>query len=108
MKLGPFSGTQQPVPKAGAERLRECRWEPCAEITHPEDWVSGVYLGKLTALEGDWQSHPAMCAPKSTPNPRGQMPRTCAQASRAIPKEAWPRGCVIADDSCRLTVPLLG
>ena len=57
MELGPFAGKPQPVPSAGAERLRECRWEPCAEVTIPEDWVSGVYLGKLTVSEGGWQSY---------------------------------------------------
>lgn len=63
-ELGPFPGRTQPVPDmtAAPERLRECRWEPSAEIKIPEDWVSGVYLGKLTTLPRSahdpyWQSY---------------------------------------------------
>ena len=53
MELGPFNGSVQPDPPVGPNRLRECAWAPCAEITIPRDWTSGVYLGKLTAeLEG--------------------------------------------------------
>src|SRR5437773_1595979 len=48
-RLGPFSGKPQEIPEPGPRRLRECRWEPCAKLTIPEDWPSGVYLGKLTA-----------------------------------------------------------
>jgi hypothetical protein len=62
--LGPLTGTTQPVPPIGEEpgRLRECRWEPSAEIKIPADWLSGVYLGKLTtvpesASEPYWQSY---------------------------------------------------
>ena len=43
-------------------RLRECQWEPSVEITIPTDWISGVYLGKLTTVpespdEPYWQSY---------------------------------------------------
>lgn len=70
--LGPFQGRVQPDPPVGGnadrylpegeDRLRECRWEPATEITIPEDWVSGVYLGRLTLipesrLEAAWQSY---------------------------------------------------
>lgn len=62
--LGPLRGTTQPVPEMGPlpGRLRECRWEPTAELTIPDDWVSGVYLGKLTTIpespsEPYWQSY---------------------------------------------------
>ncbi len=57
MSLGPFQGETQPDPPVGRNRVRECRWEACAEITIPEDWVSGVYLGKLTAERDGWQSY---------------------------------------------------
>jgi len=49
--LGPFKGTKQPDPPVGPRRLRECKWEPAATITIPKDWVSGVYVGKLTRHE---------------------------------------------------------
>ncbi|MBI1318706.1 MAG: hypothetical protein GC168_07130 [Candidatus Hydrogenedens sp.] len=55
--LGPFEGAVQPDPPVGEMRLRECRWEPCAAITIPEDWPSGVYLGKLSLVEGRCQSY---------------------------------------------------
>lgn len=62
--FGPLSGRVQPVPEMGPlpGRLRECHWEPSLEITVPADWVSGVYLGKLTTIpesshEPYWQSY---------------------------------------------------
>jgi len=59
--LGPLQGTRQPTPKAGKKNLHACRWEPSTRITIPEDWVSGVYLGRLTTLPGEkqpyWQSY---------------------------------------------------
>jgi hypothetical protein len=57
MALGPFEGVAQEDPPVGEERLRECRWTPCATITIPEDWVSGVYLGKLKLVEGRCESY---------------------------------------------------
>ena len=58
------SGKPQAVPEIGSlpGRLRECQWEPTLEITIPQDWVSGVYLGKLTTIpesasEPYWQSY---------------------------------------------------
>jgi hypothetical protein len=56
-QLGPFKGVVQPEPEIGPKRLRECRWEPCVELTIPDDWVSGVYVGKLTAEKEAWQSY---------------------------------------------------
>jgi hypothetical protein len=60
--LGPFDGRAQAVPPIGEKNLRECRWEPATTLTIPDDWVSGVYLGRLTLLTGDaakaaWQSY---------------------------------------------------
>ena len=60
--LGPFNGKTQPVPEIGGKRLRECQWEPSASLKIPEDWISGVYLGRLTTLpesssEPYWQSY---------------------------------------------------
>ena len=33
-------------------RLRACSWEPTHTLKIPGDWVSGVYLGKLSSLAG--------------------------------------------------------
>jgi hypothetical protein len=57
LSLGSFKGVTQPDPPIGPNRLRECQWEACTEITIPDDWVSGVYVGKLTAERDGWQSY---------------------------------------------------
>ncbi|MFN0197510.1 MAG: N,N-dimethylformamidase beta subunit family domain-containing protein [Planctomycetaceae bacterium] len=51
--IGPLDGKPQPLPEVGPQRLRECRWETSAELTIPADWLSGVYLGRLTTLNDD-------------------------------------------------------
>ena len=55
--LGPFEGRVQPDPEIGPRRLRECRWTPAAEIEIGRDWLSGVYLGKLTAERDGIESY---------------------------------------------------
>jgi len=60
--LGPLEGVAQPMPEVGPGRLRECRWPAAADLTIPADWPSGVYLGRLTTLDGRdgsgyWQSY---------------------------------------------------
>ena len=55
--LGPFEGRAQPDPPLGKNRVRICEWEPCVELRIPEDWISGVYLGKLTAERDGTQSY---------------------------------------------------
>jgi len=48
-KHGPIEGRAQAVPPVGDERIRECQWTPSVRIPIPNDWLSGVYLGKLSA-----------------------------------------------------------
>ncbi len=60
--LGPFEGKTQPTPAPATRDLHECRWESTFRLTIPEDWPSGVYLGRLTtlvdpAVEPYWQSY---------------------------------------------------
>ena len=60
--LGPIEGRTQADPPVGERRLRECRWEASASLKIPADWLSGVYLGRLTTLpekadEPYWQSY---------------------------------------------------
>ena len=62
MTLGPFAGKSQAVPTPVAKNLHECRWEPTVHLTIPRDWISGVYLGRLTTVvdadtEPYWQSY---------------------------------------------------
>lgn len=54
---GPFEGKTQADPPVGEKRVRICEWEPCTEVRIPDDWVSGVYLGKLTADRDGTQSY---------------------------------------------------
>lgn len=56
-RLGSFKGRKQETPPEGEERLRECHWESCTTLEIPKDWVSGVYLGKLSALTHRYQSY---------------------------------------------------
>ncbi len=48
-QYGALKGKPQPVPEVGENYVHECNWEPAVELTIPDDWLSGVYLGKLTA-----------------------------------------------------------
>lgn len=61
--LGPLSVGPQPVPEStrGDRHLHECKWDASASITIPDDWISGVYLGRMTTPDstghGYWQSY---------------------------------------------------
>ena len=55
--LGRFEGRTQADPEIGAKRLRNAAWEACTELRIPQDWVSGVYLGKLTAEKDGTDSY---------------------------------------------------
>ncbi len=55
--LGPFDGTIQPEPELGEKRLRNCQWPAATSLTIPQEWLSGVYVAKLTAQQGGWQSY---------------------------------------------------
>jgi len=57
LSLGPFDGATQPDPPVGGKRARDCQWAPCASVKVPRDWLSGVYLGKLTSQREGWQSY---------------------------------------------------
>jgi hypothetical protein len=60
--LGPLHGQTQPTPTPGPKNIHECKWQATARLTIPADWLSGVYLGRLTTLVDDsqepyWQSY---------------------------------------------------
>jgi len=61
--LGPLEGRTQKTPEPdGERRLVECHWEASASIVIPKDWLSGVYLGRLTTVDEEkphdyWQSY---------------------------------------------------
>ncbi len=52
-----IKGITQPDPPVGKNYVRECNWEPSVEFEIPPDWLSGVYLGKLTAEKENIQSY---------------------------------------------------
>ena len=61
-ELGPFQGITQVDPTIGEKNLHECHWTPTTSLEIPSDWLSGVYLGRLTTLPGSdelpyWQSY---------------------------------------------------
>ena len=51
LSKGPLAGEPQPTPRDGQNALIECHWRPAITFAIPQNWVSGVYLGKLTALD---------------------------------------------------------
>ena len=55
--IGGLQGQAQPDPPIGPRRLRECNWPASAEVQIPDSWLSGVYLGKLTAHRSGIQSY---------------------------------------------------
>ena len=55
--LGPFPGTVQPDPPVGPKRVRHCAWKASSELQIPADWLSGVYLGRLTEHRDGIQSY---------------------------------------------------
>ena len=50
-------GVTQDTPVVGNNYVRECQWVPSIEFEIPADWLSGVYLGKLTAETSGLQSY---------------------------------------------------
>ena len=48
--LGPLQGTAEPTPQDGARHLVECNWKAGFSLEIPKDWLSGVYLGKLSTM----------------------------------------------------------
>ena len=61
-QIGPLEGIAQPTPEPGERNLHECRWQASTQLAIPADWLSGVYLGRLTTLpespdEPYWQSY---------------------------------------------------
>nr|WP_231754082.1 N,N-dimethylformamidase beta subunit family domain-containing protein [Caulifigura coniformis] len=61
-ETGPLQGIAQPVPRPGEKNLHECQWKASTQLTIPADWLSGVYLGRLTTLPESaddpyWQSY---------------------------------------------------
>lgn len=56
-RLGPFRVNPQTDPPIAEHRLRACNWERATAFTVPQDWLSGVYLGKLSSEDQRYQSY---------------------------------------------------
>lgn len=60
-KFDSLQGKVQETPQPGEKNLHECRWESSLKLTISADWLSGVYLGRLTTspegTESYWQSY---------------------------------------------------
>jgi hypothetical protein len=56
-RIGPFDSQTCDDPPIGERRLRNCQWPVAAELVIPDDWLSGVYVGKLTSASEGWQSY---------------------------------------------------
>lgn len=46
-----------PEPEAGLQRMMRCEWETTVEVVIPEEWLSGVYVVKMTEEEEGLQSY---------------------------------------------------
>ena len=57
MSIGPIVGHTQSTPEDGEKNLRDCKWTKSFDIKIPKDWVSGVYIGKMTAKISGNQSY---------------------------------------------------
>lgn len=55
--LPPVAVETQPTPEPQAQRLMVCQWATAFEWQVPADAISGVYLGKLTALKSGQDSY---------------------------------------------------
>ncbi len=56
-RFGPIPCRKQPAPEPGQRRRMNCQWEPCLEFRIELDWLSGVYVAKLTESRESLQSY---------------------------------------------------
>lgn len=60
--IGPLQGKTQATPTPGDMNIHECEWDVSTSITIPQDWLSGVYIGKLKTITENpgqpyWESY---------------------------------------------------
>jgi len=59
-RMGPFQGITQPTPEnvgTADAKATECNWATSFSLKIPDDWVSGVYLGKLSTPETNGEAY---------------------------------------------------
>ena len=57
MSIGPLKHIRNLHQDDGEKNLRDCKWTKTFDIKIPKDWVSGVYVGKMTATVSGMQSY---------------------------------------------------
>jgi hypothetical protein len=57
MSAGPLRSISQPTPEDGHRNLRESVWKSNHAFVVPDNWLSGVYLGKLTEDSEGYQAY---------------------------------------------------
>ena len=56
--IGPLNGTIQLMPEADSiSNFFECKWDNAYQLIIPQDWVSGVYLCKMTTMPEKYQAY---------------------------------------------------
>lgn len=56
--VGPLQGKEQIIPEPDPKtNFLECKWDNSYQLVIPLDWLSGVYLCKLTTMPGNFQSY---------------------------------------------------
>jgi hypothetical protein len=83
----------QATPKLGAKRLQSCDWPATFSFEIPPDWLSGVYLGKLTAASGDQSYVVFVVTDTRAADYLFQCSDNTLQAYNR-----WPIGCSLYDD----------
>lgn len=56
-RVGPLNVKEQMVPDRDKNRLRECDWGKAYSLKVPDEWISGVYLGKLSTDAHRYESY---------------------------------------------------
>jgi hypothetical protein len=57
-RIGPLQGILQKDPDPDPQsNFFECQWDTSYQLVIPDDWISGVYLGKLTTVNDNYQSY---------------------------------------------------
>lgn len=87
-------GAIQPTPDFGPFRIRACAWEPSLTFTIPADWLSGVYLGKLTAHDSGYQSYVVFIVKDDRPC---DLIQQCSDLTWQG-YNRWPDQCSLYDD----------
>ncbi|MEK0447675.1 MAG: hypothetical protein RLZZ399_2996 [Verrucomicrobiota bacterium] len=94
LDLGEFQGIEQTDPPMGEKRLRFCEWKAATELKIPADWLSGVYIGKLTNLDSGFQSYLIFIVRDERP---ADFLFQCSDFTWQA-YNRWPNHCALYDD----------